>query len=97
MIMELVGTPDNLQKYFEQSFADEHQNFLNNLPHCKGKDLNTMFADKNPVAVDLIKRMLTFDPKDRITVDEALRHEYLNKLHDEEDEPVSEKMCFYDF
>lgn len=70
---------------------------MNNLPHCDGKDFNKLFAGKNPVAVDLIRRMLTFDPQKRITVDEALSHEYLSKLHDEEDEPVSEKMCFYDF
>jgi len=41
--------------------------------------------------------MLIFDPKKRITVDEALKHEYLNKLHVEDDEPASETVSAFDF
>jgi len=31
---------------------------------------------------------LTFDPKKRLTVDEALEHPYLSSYHDPEDEPT---------
>jgi len=60
------------------------------LPKSSGKDLSVLFKDLNPVAVDLIKKMLIFDPKKRITVEDALKHEYLSKLHVQEDEPSSE-------
>ena len=30
----------------------------------------------DPLAIDLLERMLVFDPQDRISVDDALSHEY---------------------
>jgi serine/threonine protein kinase len=39
------------------------------LPKKKGLDFNELLKDVNPVAVDLIKRMLAFDPANRITVE----------------------------
>jgi serine/threonine protein kinase len=36
----------------------------------------------NPLAIDLLEKMLTFDPKKRLSVDEALAHPYLSSLHD---------------
>ena len=47
-----------------------------------------MFPDSNPLAVDLLSKLLVFDPKKRITVTEALKHSYLKGLHIEEDEPT---------
>lgn len=41
--------------------------------------------------------MLTFNPKKRITVEEALSHPYLAALHCPEDEPVTEPVSAYDF
>ncbi|KAJ3386561.1 Mitogen-activated protein kinase [Entophlyctis sp. JEL0112] len=38
-------------------------------------------------AVDLLERLLTFDPSGRITVEEALAHPYLEAYHDPNDEP----------
>ena len=37
-------------------------------------------------AIDLLKKLLTFDYKKRITVEEALSHPYLSELHFPEDE-----------
>ncbi len=38
-------------------------------------------------AVDLLSRLLVFDPSHRISVQEALMHPYLASLHDPSDEP----------
>ena len=46
-----------------------------------------MYPDAEPDAVDLIDKMLVFDPTSRITVEEALSHPYLASLHDVSDEP----------
>ena len=42
------------------------------------------------LAVDLLERILVFDPKQRITATEALAHEYLTPYHDPTDEPVAD-------
>ena len=38
------------------------------------------------VALDLLGRMLTFNPNNRITVEEALAHPYLEQYYDPDDE-----------
>jgi serine/threonine protein kinase len=40
-------------------------------------------------ALDLLEKMLCFNPAKRITVDECLEHPYMSSLHAPEDEPVS--------
>ena len=37
---------------------------------------------KDPDAIDLLRRMLAFNPSKRITVDEALKHKYLSDHYD---------------
>jgi serine/threonine protein kinase len=46
-----------------------------------------MFPQSNPLAVDLLEKMLQFDPRNRITVEDALKHPYLAQLHDSAAEP----------
>uniref|UniRef100_A0A6Q2YGN5 Mitogen-activated protein kinase n=1 Tax=Esox lucius TaxID=8010 RepID=A0A6Q2YGN5_ESOLU len=43
------------------------------------------------LALDLLGRMLTFNPIKRITVEDALAHPYLEQYYDPTDEPVAEE------
>ncbi|CEL95834.1 unnamed protein product [Vitrella brassicaformis CCMP3155] len=64
------------------------RDFLSGLPD-RQPPLCEIF-DGTPVSahgVDLIGRMLTFDPNKRISVTEALEHPYLANLHCPQDEP----------
>lgn len=47
-----------------------------------------LFRNANPDALDLLDRMLAFDPSQRISVEEALEHRYLSIWHDASDEPT---------
>jgi mitogen-activated protein kinase 7 len=47
-----------------------------------------LFPQANPDALDLLDRMLAFDPSSRISVEEALEHKYLHIWHDASDEPA---------
>lgn len=40
----------------------------------------------NIIALDLLGKMLTFNPHQRITVEEALSHPYLEQYYDPDDE-----------
>lgn len=53
-------------------------------------DFKVAFPDASKGALDLLQRMLQFDPRKRISVDEALRHPWLAALHDEAAEPVAQ-------
>jgi mitogen-activated protein kinase 1/3 len=54
-----------------------------------------LYPDASPAALDLLKRMLAFDARERITAAEALRHEYLVALHNVNDEPDAEAFDFH--
>ena len=41
--------------------------------------------------------MLSFDPKERITIDQALTHPYMAQLHFPDDEPTTTMVSAYDF
>ncbi|KIM72541.1 hypothetical protein PILCRDRAFT_28061, partial [Piloderma croceum F 1598] len=50
-------------------------------------------------AIDFLEKCLTFSPKRRIEVGEALQHPYLAPYHDPQDEPTAEPIdpSFFDF
>ncbi|XP_042578638.1 mitogen-activated protein kinase 11-like isoform X2 [Cyprinus carpio] len=84
-IMEVVGTPtpDVLKK-----ISSEHaQKYIQSLPHMPQQDLEKIFRGANPLAVDLLKKMLVLDCDGRISASEALCHSYFSQYHDPEDEP----------
>lgn len=43
-----------------------------------------------PEAVDLLSKMLVFNPHKRLTASQCLEHPYLAEYHDPDDEPTSE-------
>uniref|UniRef100_A0A3B4UN96 mitogen-activated protein kinase n=1 Tax=Seriola dumerili TaxID=41447 RepID=A0A3B4UN96_SERDU len=84
-IMEVVGTPtpDLLKK-----ICSEHaQKYIQSLPFMPQQDLEKIFRGANPLAVDLLKRMLVLDCDGRISASEALSHPYFSQYHDPDDEP----------
>ena len=71
---------------------------MKQLPPRKGTDFNELFKGwPNPDAIDLAKKLLTFDPEKRITIEGALAHPYLKNLHYPDDEPTGEPVSRFDF
>lgn len=56
-----------------------------------------IFRADESLAIDLLERMLVFDPKKRIRAGDALAHEYLAPYHDPTDEPVAEEKFDWSF
>jgi serine/threonine protein kinase len=79
-----LSPKEDLEKYVSSKPALD---YLAKLPQTAKLPLKQRFAHwTDPNAVDLLERMLCFDPARRITVKEALRHPYLAKWGDDEDE-----------
>ncbi|KAK4488315.1 hypothetical protein RD792_004071 [Penstemon davidsonii] len=95
LITELLGTPDETSLKFLRS--DNARRYVKQLPPYPKQQLSVRFPSMSPLALDLLGKMLVFDPTQRITVDEALCHPYLSSLHDINDEPISSRPFNYDF
>ncbi|KFP16822.1 Mitogen-activated protein kinase 1, partial [Egretta garzetta] len=57
---------------------------------------NRLFPNADPKALDLLDKMLTFNPHKRIEVEQALAHPYLEQYYDPSDEPVAEAPFKFD-
>ena len=100
LILEKLGTP-NMEDYYNIKLKRARE-YIRSLPFFKKVPFQLLFpnADEiNPLAIDLLEKLLIFNPAKRITVDDALKHPYLKLYHDPDDEPVSEPIPdnFFDF
>ncbi|XP_030886147.1 mitogen-activated protein kinase 11 isoform X1 [Leptonychotes weddellii] len=64
--------------------------YIQSLPPMPQKDLRSIFHGANPLAVDLLGRMLVLDSDQRVSAAEALAHAYFSQYHDPDDEPEAE-------
>jgi serine/threonine protein kinase len=96
LIVDSLGQPDRqfLNTFNEGRMAEIFQEMGNQ--NDKG-DFDEVFAKWDPVAVDLLKSMLNYDPEQRITIDQALEHEFIGDLHYEPDEPTTASVSAFDF
>ena len=84
-ILMVLGTPS--EPWIGSENEEIRQQILA-LPHQPGESLVLHFPEADPDAIDLLEKLLAFDPARRLTVIEALAHPYLAEWHDESDEPI---------
>ena len=82
IIMDVVGSPGVDKRHFITNNAARQ--FIDREPHKQNVPFSTLFPTAAEGAIDLLEKMLTFSPEDRISVDEALDHPYFNDIRDEE-------------
>ena len=86
LMLELLGTPN--EEYLNQITSESARNFIRTLPVHMRKPFQVYFNGANPEAIDLLEKILIFDPNKRISVEDALAHPYLSKYADPTDEPT---------
>ncbi|KAK2990425.1 hypothetical protein RJ640_011173 [Escallonia rubra] len=64
--------------------------FIKTLPYCRGSHFSSLYPHADPIALDLLQKMLVFDPSKRITVTEALHHPYMSGLYDPSRNPPAQ-------
>lgn len=55
-----------------------------NFPERAGSGLESLLLNAPKDCIDLLKLLLAYDPEDRITAEQALRHEYFRELWEAE-------------
>jgi len=88
-ILDVLGTPDEI--VLRRICSDKAQAYVRSLPIKKRIPFRKILPAADIEAVDLLTKMLAFDPSSRITVLEALDHPWLRGYHDIADEPECEE------
>ncbi|XP_066579314.1 mitogen-activated protein kinase 7 [Amia ocellicauda] len=86
LILSVLGTPP--AGVIGAIGAERVRAYVQSLPCRDPIPLTSLFPEAESSALDLLAAMLRFDPQERMSVTEALRHPYLAKYHDPDDEPV---------
>ncbi|CEP18275.1 hypothetical protein [Parasitella parasitica] len=84
-ILGILGTPD--EETLCRVGSERAQVYIRSLTKMPKIPFENLYPRATPLAIDLLNKLLTFDPAKRITVEEALAHPYLSAYHDEDDEP----------
>ena len=64
--------------------------YVQSLPSKAQVSVKEFINYENKECLDLLDKMLVINPAKRITAEEALKHPYLDSLHDDSEEPVFE-------
>ncbi|KAJ7888094.1 mitogen activated protein kinase-like protein [Mycena olivaceomarginata] len=103
IILDILGTP-SIDDFYAIS-SQRSREYIRALPFRKKTPLRHALPQSQPglltrsQALDLMEKLLTFSPKRRIEVTEALAHPYLSPYHDPADEPTADQIdpSFFDF
>jgi len=76
---------------------DSALKYIKSLPKRSKQSWKKLFPDANPVGLDLLSKMLTFNPDKRQSVQECINHEYFADIRNPEEEMVCEKLFDWSF
>ncbi|WOL18426.1 mitogen-activated protein kinase [Canna indica] len=88
LIVSVLGTMDDADLGFINN--PKACRYVRSLPYSPGVPLANLYPNADPLAIDLLQKMLVFDPTKRISVTEALQHPYMSPLYNPNTDPPAE-------
>lgn len=95
VIFEVIGTPNEEDKSFVTD--TKALEYLDAFPQKPKADFSKIYPGAGDDALDLLGRMLLFNPFFRISVDEALNHPFFKRVRKSEKEVNSKKEIAIEF
>jgi len=89
-IIAVLGTPPSADMEFITN--EKALDYMKSLPKRSKLPLKNLYPNANPLALDLLEKMLVFDPDKRYTAEECLAHPYFEEYHSAEAEPLCEEV-----
>lgn len=83
LIVKLLGRPLKVDLWFVSN--QNAMNFMLQLPDYKSQDFQSKFhSATNAMALNLLEKMLVFNPRKRTSLHEALEHKYVEEFREHE-------------
>lgn len=89
-VVELLGKPKG--EDLESLNAKMAKNIMDNINVTKKRSFHSFFPGASEAAYDLLKKLLCFNPKKRLTAEEALKHPYISEFRNPSLEIVLDKV-----
>lgn len=87
LIFNIVGTPS--EEDSEWVHNKNARRYMLSFPRTEKVSFKKRYPGyTDSIVLDILDKLLAFNPFKRITVDQALSHPYLEQYHDPNDEPV---------
>jgi len=95
IIMKVLGTPKAEDYAFisNQTFVKE----LEKQPLWERENFKKKYPSASDLAIDLLDKLLVFNPYKRLTVDQCLEHPYFEDMHDKSKEATPDALETMDF
>jgi len=77
LILSVVGVPST--DFMGTITSERIRNYIMRLPHKEAVPLSNLYPEKPRDAIDLLTKFLVLDPRERISVIDALQHPFLSK------------------
>lgn len=90
LIMNLMGTP--VDEELMKIPNDKCRRFIQACPRTPGKSFEAAFPGMSEEVIELLSKMLSWDPAGRLSVEEALNERFFASLVCPEDEPTREPL-----
>ncbi|KAL0408961.1 UNVERIFIED_CONTAM: Mitogen-activated protein kinase [Sesamum radiatum] len=95
LITDLLGTPS--PEAISMIPNEKARRYLSSMRKKEPIPLSQKFPNIDPLALRLLERLIAFDPKDRLSAEEALADPYFYGLANVEDEPSTQPISKIEF